>query len=102
MGRPRSGKNQSFGAGVDLAMAMVQHQGAQLFADGRAARLPRPQHCVSGGFQPGLDGGCLGGLACPVAALERDEQPRAGASGGGNTGGSHPISVPSFAAAAES
>ena len=37
-------KDQGFGVGIDVAVAVVQHQGAQLFADRGAARLPGPQH----------------------------------------------------------
>ncbi|MCY1241702.1 hypothetical protein D9M72_546190 [compost metagenome] len=74
VGRAGRGKDQGFGAGVDVAVAVVQHQGPQLFADRRAARFARAQHPESPRVKG--PGQCCGlrGLACAVAAFEGNEQ----------------------------
>ena len=44
VGGPGRRENQGLGVGIDVAVAVVQHEGPQLFADRGAARFPGPQH----------------------------------------------------------
>ena len=41
---PGRRENQGLGMGIDVAVAVIQHEGTQLLADRRAARFPGPQH----------------------------------------------------------
>ena len=63
--------------GVDVAVAVVQHQGTELLPDGRTARLPGPQHLQAAGFQGFGQLGSLRGLARAVAAFKRNKKPGA-------------------------
>ncbi|MCY1381266.1 hypothetical protein D9M69_691490 [compost metagenome] len=69
-------------------MAVVQHQGTQLLANGSSAGFACPQHREALGFEGVEEPGGLRGLARSVPAFERDEKTWAL--------DTHPSSLPSF------
>jgi cystathionine gamma-synthase len=74
MGGAGGGEHEGFGAGVDGAVAVVQHQGTQLFANGSAAGFAGAQHGKSPRLKGVREPGGLGGLARSVPAFEGDEK----------------------------
>ncbi len=76
VGGPGRRKDQGFGMGVNVAVAMIEDQGAKFLADGRSARFPGPQDGEAARFKGICKPGCLGGLAGPIPALKCDKKAR--------------------------
>ena len=86
--------------GIDVAVAVIQHEGPQLLTDRRAARFPGPQHGKTIRFQGFGEFSRLRGLAGAVSALEGNKQSgqQAGQLSAGRSGalGSHRSRVPTI------
>ena len=74
VGGAGGGKDEGLGVRVDVAVAVVQHQGPQFFADRGAARFAGPQHREAARLEGPGQLCRLRGLAGAVAAFEGDEQ----------------------------
>ncbi len=74
MGGAGCGEHQGFGAGIDFAAAVVEHEGTQFLADGGASGFTGADDFTPTVLEPTDQQGGLGGFAGTIAAFEDDEQ----------------------------